>query len=234
MGDQLVKFSMLKFASPLFNLRKFTQPTKVPPGTRVPFCKFIFHFCSLGINLRIPGNLQKCQSSFKSIFKPLISSIFISHSHSKLRKNPIKLRSPKFQSISSIGSLEIMCLKRKHLCAPNTYPMEHKPSNSSLFQPWPRQEEPMLHLHQLAIQGQEFHLHGIPHLRPHKPLPFHFLRVECPLTLLNAGMRRGDHPLHLGQALRAPRDQFIVLLQRKPKFQAQEPHLHLHNLIRLL
>ncbi|KAL6312043.1 hypothetical protein AAG906_027241 [Vitis piasezkii] len=33
-------------------------------------------------------------------------------------------------------------------------------------------------------------------------------------------MRR--HPLHLGQAIRAPRNQFVALLQRKPKFQAQE------------
>ena len=93
---------------------------------------------NLRINLRIPGNLKKCQPSFKSIFKPLISFIFISHNHSKLRKSPIKLRSPKFQSISSIGSPEVMRLKKKHLRAPNTHPMEHKPSNSSPFQPWPR------------------------------------------------------------------------------------------------
>ena len=77
-------------------------------------------------NLRIPGNLRKCQPLFKSIFKPLISSIFISHSHSKLRKSPIKLRSPKFQSISFIGSLEVVRLKRKHLRAPNMHLVEHK------------------------------------------------------------------------------------------------------------
>ncbi|KAL6315825.1 hypothetical protein AAG906_008211 [Vitis piasezkii] len=115
----------------------------------------------------------------------------------------------KEESISSIESLEVVRLKRKHLQAPNTYPVEYKPSNSSPFQPWPRQEEPMLCLHQLAIQGQKLHLREIPHMRPHKPLPFHLLRVE-----------RGDHPLHLGQALRTPRDQFVALLQRKPKFQA--------------
>ena len=139
----------------------------------MPFRKFIFHFHSLQINLQILGNLRKCQPSFKSIFKPLISSIFILHSHSKLQKSHIKLRSPKFPSISSIGSHEVVCLKRKQLCAPNTHPMEHKPSNFSPFQPWPRQEEPIPCLHQPAIQGQELHLRGIPHLRPHRPLPFH-------------------------------------------------------------
>nr|CAN73644.1 hypothetical protein VITISV_007334 [Vitis vinifera] len=106
-------------------------------------------------------------------------------SHSKLRKSPIKLRSPKFQSISSIGSPEVVRLKRKHLRPPNTHPVEHKPSNSFPFQPWPRQEEPMPCLHQLAIQGQELHLCGIPHLRPHRPMPFHLLRVKCHLTLLS-------------------------------------------------
>nr|CAN68518.1 hypothetical protein VITISV_036970 [Vitis vinifera] len=47
-------------------------------------------------------------------------------SHSKLRKSPIKLRSPKFQSISFIGSLEVVRLKRKHLRAPNMHLVEHK------------------------------------------------------------------------------------------------------------
>ena len=46
-GGQLVKFLKLKFASPLFNLRKFSQPVKAPPGTRVPFRKFNFKFRSL-------------------------------------------------------------------------------------------------------------------------------------------------------------------------------------------
>ncbi|KAL6321201.1 hypothetical protein AAG906_015545 [Vitis piasezkii] len=81
---------------------------------------------------------------------------------------------------------------------------------------------------------EELHLRGIPYLRPHRPLPFHLLRVECHLTLLNAGMRRGDHPLHPGQALHTPRDQFVALLQRKPKFQARESHLHLQSLSCLL
>ena len=73
---------------------------------------------NLRTNLRIQANLRKCQLTFKFIFKPLISSIFISHNHSKLRKNPIKLRSPKFHSISSIGSLEVVRLKRKHSAHP--------------------------------------------------------------------------------------------------------------------
>ncbi|RVW81770.1 hypothetical protein CK203_049507 [Vitis vinifera] len=38
----------------------------------------------------------------------------------ELRKSPIKLQSPKFQSIFSIGSPEVLRLKRKHLRAPNT------------------------------------------------------------------------------------------------------------------
>ncbi|RVW65998.1 hypothetical protein CK203_007475 [Vitis vinifera] len=41
-------------------------------------------------------------------------------------------------------------------------------------------------------------------------------------------------PLHLGQTLRTPRNQFIALLQRKPKFQAQERHQHLHSFSCLL
>ena len=127
-----------------------------------------------------------------------------------------------------------MHLKRKHLRVPNMHLVEHKPSNSFPFQPWPRQEEPMPRLHQLVIQGQELHLRGIPYQWPHRPLPFHLLRVECHLTLLSAGMRRRDHPLHLGQALHVLKDQFVAFLQRKPKFQAQESHLHLHSLSHLL
>ena len=62
----------------------------------------------------------------------------------------------------------------------------------------------------------------------------HLLRVECHLVHLSASTRRGDRPLHLGQAICALRNQFIALLQRKPEFQAQESHQHLHSLGRLL
>ena len=47
-----------------FNLQKFLQPTKAPPGTLVPFRKFIFHFHSLQINLRIKlWNGATCEST---------------------------------------------------------------------------------------------------------------------------------------------------------------------------
>ena len=106
-----------------------------------------------------------------------------------------------------------MRLKRKHcahLCAPYG-------TQTSPFQPWPRQKEPTPRLHQLAIQDQELHLCGISHLWLHRPLPFHLLRVECHLALLSAGMRRVDHPLHLGQALRALRNHFVALMQKKAR-----------------
>ncbi|RVW66773.1 hypothetical protein CK203_065968 [Vitis vinifera] len=43
--------------------------------------------------------------------------------------------------------------------------------------------------------------------------------MECHLVLLNEGIRPGDHPLHQGQVLHAPRSQLVALLQRKPEFQ---------------
>ncbi|RVW29337.1 hypothetical protein CK203_109115 [Vitis vinifera] len=42
--------------------------------------------------------------------------------------------------------------------------------------------------------------------------------VECHLALLSIGTRRGDHPLHLGQALRTPRNQFIALCKESQSF----------------
>ena len=50
-----------------------------------PVNQLVNQVAKLG-NLWIPGNLRKCQPSFKFLFKPLMSSIFILHSHSKLRK----------------------------------------------------------------------------------------------------------------------------------------------------
>ncbi|RVW43643.1 Retrovirus-related Pol polyprotein from transposon 17.6 [Vitis vinifera] len=50
----------------------------------------------------------------------------------QVAKKPIKLRNPKFQA-SLHWKPEVVRLKRKHLRAPNTHPVEHKPSNSSHF-----------------------------------------------------------------------------------------------------
>ena len=108
---------------------------------------------NLRTNLRIQANLRKCQPMFKFIFKPLIFSIFISHSPFKLWNNPISCEAPKIPELETQRS----CVWRK-----TTMRAQHPPcgTQASLFQPWPRQEEPTPHLHQLAIQGQELHLRG--------------------------------------------------------------------------
>ena len=89
---------------------------------------------NLRINLRIPGNLRKCQPSFKFLFKHLIISFFISHSHFNLQKSPPSCEAQKFQRIPSIGSLEVMRLKRNT----SVHLVEQKLSDSSPFLPWPR------------------------------------------------------------------------------------------------
>ena len=148
----------------------------------------------------------------------------------QLAKKPSKLRSPKI-SEDPLQRKPRSCASEEdhsaHLRVPSG-------TRASSFQPWPRWEEPKPHLHQLATLDRELQLCEIPCLRLHRLLPFHLLRVECHLVHLNAGMRRGDHPLHLGQAICAPRNQFVALLQRKPEFQAQESHQHLHSLSLLL
>ena len=89
---------------------------------------------NLRTNLRIEAYLRKYKPSFKFLFKHLMSSIFILHNHSKLRKNMISCKAPKFHSIPSIGSLEVMRLKRNT----SVHLVEQKLSDSSPFLPWPR------------------------------------------------------------------------------------------------
>ena len=78
----------------------------------------------------ITFKLQKCQPLFKCLFKPLIFSIFISHSHFNLRKSSPSCETQKSQRILSKGSLEDMCLKKT---TPRTsaYPLEHEPLHFS-------------------------------------------------------------------------------------------------------
>ena len=64
-----------------------------------------------------------------------------------------------------------------------------------------------------------------------KPRPFHLMTVECPLILLNADTRHGDHRLHPGWLLRVLRAQFIALQLKGPGLQALESRLDIHSLI---
>ncbi|RVW90633.1 hypothetical protein CK203_038849 [Vitis vinifera] len=56
--------------------------------------------------------------------------------------------------------------------------------------------------------------------------PFHLLRVECPLTLLSADTRRGDHRL-----LHPLSHPYVALQLRGSGLQALESHRDMHNLI---
>ena len=85
---------------------------------------------NLRTNFQIQANLRKYKSSFKFLFKPLIFSFFISHSHYKLRKSPTSCEAQKFQSIPSIGSPEVVGLK-KTIPRTSAYPVEHEPLHFS-------------------------------------------------------------------------------------------------------
>ena len=108
---------------------------------------------------------------------------------------------------------------------------EHRPEPFTPFLTWRKLEEAIPTLHSLASRGQEPALLKIRHLRPLRPQPFHLLREECPLILLNIDTRRGDHRLHLGLLLRALRPQYVALQLRGPGLQALESRLDLHSLI---
>ncbi|RVW66911.1 hypothetical protein CK203_064085 [Vitis vinifera] len=94
--------------------------------------------------------------------------------------------------------------------------MEHRPEPLTPFLTWRGLEKAILTLHCLTIRGQEPHLRRIRHLRPPRPRPFHLLRVECPLILLSADTRCGDHRLHPRQLLRALRAHVLLACHRKP------------------
>ena len=232
-----------KFHKFTIQLAKIFTVTKHLLGTRVPFRNFKVQFrsckssckptCENGPTFEpsceITSNLRKYQPSFKFLFKTLILSFFISHNTPTCEKT-LQVAKPKNFRRSPPKKAQKSCVWRGPLHSPPRTLWNTSLSISS----WPRREEPKPRLHQLATPDRELHLCEIPCLRLHRPLPFHLLRVECHLVLLSTGTRRGDHPLHLGQAIRVPRNQFVVLLQRKPEFQAQESHQHLHSLNHLL
>ena len=94
------------------------------------------------------------------------------------------------------------------------------------FRKWRALEEAIPTLHCLASRGQEPPLLRIRHFRPQRPHPFHLLRVECPLTLLNANTRREEHRLlhpliHL----------YVTLQLRGSGLQALQSHLSICSLI---
>ncbi|RVW82120.1 hypothetical protein CK203_052506 [Vitis vinifera] len=122
----------------------------------------------------------------------------------------------KKESISSIGSPEVVRLKRSTSAHP-TRTLWNTSQATSPFQPWPRQEEPTPRLHNSQSKPRASPVR-IPHLRLHMP---------CHSTSKggvpsNPPQRRYETrrpPTTLGKHF-APRDQFIALLQRKLKFQA--------------
>ena len=94
-----------KFRKSTIQLVKIFAAAKHLLGTRVPFRNFKIQFrnyeSSCKPTCEITSNLRKYQPSFKFLFKPLILSSFISHSHSNLRKSPSSCEAQKFHRIPS-------------------------------------------------------------------------------------------------------------------------------------
>ena len=235
-----------KFRKISLQVAKIFAVAKHLLGTRVPFHNFKNQFrscetscklsCKNTSNLRNGLQVAKSPPSCENINRRLNFYLNLWFSHFSFRtplkvtKKPSKLRSPKI-SKDPLHWKPKSCASEEDHSAHLRVPCG---TQASPFQPWPRREEPKPRLHQLATSDRELYLCWIPCLRLHRPLPFHLRRVKCHLVLLSAGTRWGDQPLHLGQAIRTPRNQFVSLLQKKLELQAQESHSHLHSLNRLL
>ena len=108
---------------------------------------------------------------------------------------------------------------------PTTNHLKRRPTYLTPFRPWRALEEAILTFQYLASKGQEPPLLRI-HLRPLRPQLFRLLREGCPLALLSADTRHGDHRL-----LHPLSHQYAVFHLRKPGRQALESHLSMHSLI---
>ncbi|RVW58968.1 Retrovirus-related Pol polyprotein from transposon 17.6 [Vitis vinifera] len=104
-------------------------------------------------------------------------------------------------------------------------PKEEETFVSRLFQPWRASEGAIQTRPHLTRLGQEPPPLRI-HLRPLRPQPFHLRRVGCPLALLSANTRHGDH-----QLLHPQSHQYTAFRQREPRPQALERHLGMRSLI---
>ena len=142
-----------KFRKFILQVAKIFAAAKHLLGTCVPFRNSKIQFCnyesscepsceitsklqnSLQVaksppSCEITSKLRKYQPSFKFIFKPLILSIFISHSHFNLRKSPPSCKAQKSQRILSKENPKVVRLKRTILRT-SVYPLEHKPLHFS-------------------------------------------------------------------------------------------------------
>ena len=108
---------------------------------------------------------------------------------------------------------------------PRGHQKEEETFVSHLFQPWRASEgtiQTRLHLARLGQEPPPLRIH----LRPLRPQPFHLQRVGCPLALLSANTRHGDH-----QLLHPQSHQYTAFHQREPRPQALERHLGMRSLI---
>ena len=123
-----------KFHKFILQVAKIFAAAKHLLGTCVPFRNSKIQFCnyesSCEPSCEITSKLRKYQPSFKFIFKPLILSIFISHSHFNLRKSPPSCKAQKSQRILSKENPKVVRLKRTILRT-SVYPLEHKPLHFS-------------------------------------------------------------------------------------------------------
>ena len=132
-ANQLAKSSKLNFTSPHSTCENFCS-CETPPKHTCAISQLQNPIRSYKSSCKptceITSNLRKYQPSFKFLFKHLILSFFISHSHSNLRKSPPSCEAQKFHRIPSKGSLEVVRLKKT---TPHTsaYPVEHEPLHFS-------------------------------------------------------------------------------------------------------
>ena len=130
-------------------------------------------------NLASSNNHVKNQRSSKNLFKAFQTL------------NPF--RTPHFPFPKSSTTLPRPSDHRLSLYSmPRDHHLQRWPTPLTSFLPWRALEEAIPTLQYLASPGQEPSLLKI-HLRPLMPLPFHLLRVECPLSLLSADTRHEDH-----------------------------------------
>ena len=144
--------------------------------------------------------------SLKSLFKDLQTLLSVCTPHSPLQNPPPH------------------CETLHHLATTNH--SKRRPTPLTPFRTWHAVEEAIPTLHCLVSWGQEPPLLRIRHFRPSSPWPFHLLMVDCPLTLLNADTRCGDHWL-----LHPLSHPYVALHLRRLGLQALESYLGIHNLI---
>ena len=103
--------------------------------------------------------------------------------------------------------------------------LKRRPTPLTPFRLWRALEEAIPTLQYLASRGQEHPLLRI-YLRPLRPRLFRLLREGCPLALLGANTRHGDHRL-----LHPLSHQYAAFHLREPGPQALESHPGMHSLI---